>query len=165
MGQNVQTYGITIEHVWEHGKILSFPGPGNLKVSLNWKHDAESTFLSHDLGQIAKNTFNKQKAKNTVKPSGQKAVGFRHFAKREFETNEICSHALKPTSRCSIFKIQSSDQGPDAFPHWSSGISKCVFPGQAEGQEMPKIIIVKLKSKTPLSLSIILIFLTAWKGS
>ena len=97
--------------------------------------------------------FNKQKAKNTVKPSGQKAVGFRHFAKREFETNEICSHALKPKNTCSIFKIQSSDQGPDAFPNWSSGISKCVFSGQAEGQEMPEIIIVKLKSKTPLSLS------------
>ena len=30
---------------------------------------------------------------------------------------------------------------------------KCVFSGQAEGQEMPKMIIVKLKSKTPLSLS------------
>ena len=31
MGQDVQTYGITIEHVWEHGKILSFPGPGNVE--------------------------------------------------------------------------------------------------------------------------------------
>ena len=97
-------------------KILSFQGPGNWKESLNWKHDAESTFLSHDLGQFTKNMFNKRKTKKTVKPSGQKAVGFRHFAKREFETNEICSHALKPKNTCSIFKIQSSDQGSDAFP-------------------------------------------------
>ena len=60
--------------------------------------------------------FNKQKAKNTVKPSGQKAVGFHNFAKRESETNEIYSHALKPKNTCSNFKTQSSDQGPDAFP-------------------------------------------------
>ena len=116
MGQNVQTYySITIKHVWEHGKYWAskcFQGLGNWEESLNWKHDAESTFLSHDLGQIAKNIFNKRKAKNTVKPSGQKAVGFRHFAKREFETNEICSHALKPNKHIQISTQTVSIKSP-----------------------------------------------------
>ena len=31
-----------------------------------------------------------------------------------------------------------SDQGPKKLPKWVSGISKRAFPGQAEGQEMPK---------------------------
>ena len=31
MGQNLQTYGIALKHVWQHSKTLSFQGPGNVE--------------------------------------------------------------------------------------------------------------------------------------
>ena len=100
----MQTYGITIEHKKEHGKILSHPAPGNLKVNLNSKHDAESIFLSSDLGHVAKKQIQTTKSKqNAVKPSGQKTVGFRHFAKRGFEIKR-CSYALKPKKHVQFSK-------------------------------------------------------------
>ena len=31
MGQNLQTYGIALKHVWQHSKTSSFQGPGNVE--------------------------------------------------------------------------------------------------------------------------------------
>ena len=113
MGQNVQTYyGITIKHVWEHGKYWASKARGNWKESLNWKHDAESTFLSHDLGQIAKNIFNKQKAKTQWSQAVRKRLFFAILLNVSLKQTRSVAMRWNPKTPVQFSKSRVPIKGP-----------------------------------------------------
>ena len=111
MGQNVHTYGITIEHVWEHSKIMSFPNPANLKMSLTWKSDAESTFLGLDLAHIAKNIQKRTSKKAQWSQAVRKRLVFNILLNVGLK-QEICSYALKPKQHVQFSTSTVPIKGP-----------------------------------------------------
>ena len=121
-----------------------------LTMSLDWELHAKTAFLSqifeHSENESWQVHCQKKKAYKHNR-NGQHSEAARSmkwavvdmFAKSESGTREICSQLEKRekhTFDTSIFNI--SDQGPEKFPKWVSGISKQAYSNQAEGQEMSK---------------------------
>ena len=158
MEQNVQVqgehcqHGKTIKHVWENAKMPKHRASKAtvLTMSLDWEPHAKTAFPSqivkhyeNDSWQVhcqKKEAYKRNRnGKHSEAARSMKWAVVDMFAKARLAREKSAARwkNTKNIHLTSIFNI--SDQGPKKFPKWVSGISKWVFSGQAEGQEMPKI--------------------------
>ena len=123
MEQNVQVldehcqHGITIKHVWQNVKTLSFQGHGNVKNQLGWRTSCRDNISKPELSTRKKEIFTtfslSQRSIQTKQRNGQHGEAPRSekqlivdmFAKSGFGTQQIRSQVQKREKHTFEFEI------------------------------------------------------------
>ena len=151
MEQNVQVqgehcqHGKTIKHVWENAKMPKHRASKAtvLTMSLDWEPRAKPDRWTQRKWFMTSSLSNKESIQTQSKRSDTVNTARLHDqwngrlstcllkASLAHEKSAARWKNAKIIHLISIFNI--SDQGPEKFPKWVSGISKWAFSSQAEG--------------------------------